>query len=152
MPKDENELRGLLVGEARGVIEGQHRIEMRVNIVLALSAVTLVSLIIGSILAARMFADMGPGLKASVASLNTAIERIVSAVDQVRAMSGASEAAMAKMGRRIDRMDNRLGRCEDRLAMRRESERTETRQTGRVASTSRTTRSTAKRSGCLGIF
>lgn len=146
MPKEEESLRGFMVGEARGILEGQRRIEKRIGIVAILSTVAVVLILAVLVMNSRTFVR----LKSATSAIAEASGSLNSLANEMRAGIRDSRVEIAALKRRVDNLNSRLGKWETGTAS-----SGAVRESGKVSGTSgkKAGQETVKeKKGCLGIF
>jgi predicted PurR-regulated permease PerM len=147
MHKEEEALRGFMVGEARDLLESQRKIEKKVGVVSIVTLVTLVLILALLVMNTQSFAR----LKAATSSITAASGSLNDLAKEMRAGIRDSRAEIAALKKRVDNLNSRLGKWENGTASAEPR-----RETGKVAGSSSAKASsqetTKKKKGCLGIF
>ncbi len=150
MANEEKELRGLLVGEARSIVESQVRIENKLGIGLVVSGVTLAVLVLGFALSLGSLGRLGSKVTGAVASITDAVGKINSAAESLRAGSNGSQAELAAIRKKLDGLNGRLRKMEVSLDTGTDRRLVATSYSSKDGGSSKSKK--AKKGGCLGIF
>jgi len=148
MQKDEKELHGLLVGEARGFLETQRKIDVKVTALVGLSAVALLLIVVGL----AMSRGTASAIKTAVSSLDAATTKVANAAGEITAGTSGPRAEISSLRKRVDRLADKVSQADDSSV--KYSGKVSSKSSSKVvASSSSGAKANAnKKKGCLGIF
>ena len=147
MQKEDEALRGFMVGEARGLLESQRRIEKKVGTVSILSIIAIALILAVLAVNTRTFTR----LKGATNSITAASISLSSLAGQIQSGLKNSRSDISILTRRVDSLDSRIGKWESGTAS-----SGKTYETGKVSGSAKAAaadqETTKKKKGCLGIF
>ena len=143
--REEEALRGFMVGEARSLLEAQRKIEKKVGTIAILTSVAIILILAGLALNTRSFSR----LKEATMAITRASGSLDTLAKDMRAGLRDSRAEISALKRRVDGLDSRLGKWESGTAS--SGRRIEE---GKVAAAApgKAQETAKKKKGCLGIF